>query len=69
MEKINRRIRRTGERGLFHDTRSDMRVIMEVYNDLHDKVNELIDVIDKQEKCIEDLEQKVERNKITSVND
>lgn len=69
MKKINRRIRRTGERGLFHDTRSDMRVIIEVYNDLHDKVNELIDVINEQEKHIEDLEKKVERNKITSIND
>lgn len=63
MEKLNLRMRRSSERGLIHDSRSDINTLMYVFNELHDKVNVLIDIIDKQDKRIEDLEKKAERNK------
>lgn len=47
IKKLNRRIRRTGSEGLFHDTRKDVRLLAQVFNELHDKVNELVEEINR----------------------
>jgi hypothetical protein len=42
MEKINSRLKRTIGSGLFHDSRGDARIPMNI-NELYDKLNELIE--------------------------
>lgn len=43
MDKINVKVRPSGEGGLFHDSRRDVRVLGQAVNLLIEKVNELID--------------------------
>lgn len=43
MKKLNIRLIKTNESGIFHDSRRDIKTLMNVFNKLHDKVNELID--------------------------
>lgn len=42
MEKLNIRLKRTTDSGLFHDSRGDARLLMNI-NELYDKLNELIE--------------------------
>lgn len=52
MKKINYRVKKSDERGLFHDSRADVNRLAKVCNDLIDTVNQLIDEIEilKKEK-------------------
>ncbi len=47
MEKLNCRLKKTSDPGIFHDSRKDVRLLMMVVNELHDKVNELIEEIEE----------------------
>lgn len=54
IKKIRMKLRTTGEHGIFHNTRNDVRSLAEVCSGLTDKINELIDKVneldrDKQE--------------------
>ena len=42
MEKLNIRLKRIRDSGLFHDSRGDARIPMNI-NELYDRLNELID--------------------------
>jgi len=42
MDKLNLRLRNTSTVGIFHDSRSDSKLFIKVFNALHDKVNDLI---------------------------
>lgn len=50
---IKVRLNGTGEPGLFHDSRKDVKIIAKVVNMLIDKVNELIEENNRLRKMIE----------------
>lgn len=58
MEKLNIRLKKTSESGIFHDSRADSRLFMMVFNKLHDKVNELIDENEKIKNELNELKYK-----------
>jgi hypothetical protein len=47
IQKLNTKLRNTQESGVFHDSRADSRILIEVFNILHDKINEVIDELNK----------------------
>lgn len=59
IERIKTKIRKTDSIGMFHDSRSDVRILAKLVNTLIDKVNELTDANN-------DLQDKLDR---LSVND
>ena len=58
MKKLNLRLKQSSECGLFHDSRADSKLFMKVINEIHDKVNELIDENIKLKEEILTLKQK-----------
>ncbi len=48
MKKLNCRLTKTESSGLFHDSRKDIHTITTVFNELHDKVNEIVNHINKE---------------------
>lgn len=56
MKKITKRFVSSEGYGIFHDSRQDVRTLLEIDNILKDKVNELIDYTAKLEARIKQLE-------------
>lgn len=46
MQKLKTKLKNTSDYGLFHDSRADVRLLKNVINLLHDKINELIDELE-----------------------
>jgi len=57
MEKIKDKIIPSGEIGIVHASRRDVRTLGMVINMLIDKVNELIDEVEKQKKTNQAVDQ------------
>ncbi|MEF2965055.1 hypothetical protein V3851_04360 [Paenibacillus sp. M1] len=49
IQKIKTRIRKSGTKGIFHDSRTDVAILSKVCNELIDKVNELVDKVNQTE--------------------
>ncbi|MGG0667782.1 hypothetical protein ABE073_04550 [Lederbergia citrisecunda] len=47
IKKINSKIRRSNNGGIFHDSRQDVATLTRVCNELIDKVNELTDKVNE----------------------
>ena len=43
IEKLRCKLNKPNTSGMFHDSRADSKIFMQVFNLMHDKVNELID--------------------------
>ena len=43
VEKLNTKLRESSGSSLFYDSRADLRIFVRVINELHDKINNLID--------------------------
>ena len=50
IKKLTKKLRKSQDTSLFHDSRADVRSIMEVCNELTDKVNEIIELLNEQER-------------------
>lgn len=50
VRKINKRIRRSNTFGMFHDTRADIRTLTTFLNEISDKIDEVIDVVNTDKK-------------------
>jgi len=50
IKKLTKKLRKSQDTSLFHDSRADVRSIMEVCNELTDKVNEIIGFLNEQER-------------------
>ena len=59
IKKITIRLRKSGNAGLFHDTRKDVLTIMEHNNILQGKINELVTAVNRQDKEIKELKEAV----------
>ena len=57
IKEITKRLRRSGNTGLFHDSRKDVLTITEHNNILHEKINELVKVVNRQDKEIKELKE------------
>lgn len=55
IDKLSFNIRTSGNRGIFHDSREDVRTLTKALNRSIDKINELVEVVNKQNKEIEAL--------------
>jgi hypothetical protein len=58
IDKLNIGIRATGNRGMFHDSREDVRTLTKALNITLDKINELVEVVNEQESEIRELKNK-----------
>ena len=59
IKEITKRLRRSGNTGLFHDSRKDVLTITEHNNILQDKINELVSAVNRQDKEIKELKEAV----------
>ena len=59
IKEITKRLRRSGNTGLFHDSRKDVLTITEHNNILQEKINELVTVVNRQDKEIKELKEAV----------
>lgn len=59
IKEITKRLRRSGNTGLFHDSRKDALTITEHSNILQDKINELVSAVNRQDKEIKELKEAV----------
>lgn len=50
IQRINTRIRKSNNEGIFHNSRGDIAALGKVCNELIDKVNELVDAINQLTK-------------------
>lgn len=50
IKKLTKKLRKSRDTSLFHDSRADVRSIMEVCNELTDKVNEIVEILNEQER-------------------
>ena len=50
IKKLTKKLRKSQDTSLLHDSRADVRSIMEVCNELTDKVNEIIEFLNEQER-------------------
>ncbi|SFN50860.1 hypothetical protein [Proteiniclasticum ruminis] len=57
IEQITKRLRRSGNTGLFHDSRKDVLTITEHSNILQEKINELVSAVNRQDKEIKELKE------------
>lgn len=57
IKEITKRLRRSGNTGLFHDSRKDVLTITEHNNILQEKINELVTVVNRQDKEIKELKE------------
>lgn len=48
---IKSKMRRSGNVSVWHDTRSDVMTLTNVCNELIEKVNELVEIVNKMEKA------------------
>jgi len=55
MEKLDMKLRRASDRGIFHDSREDARLLAKVINACHDKINELIEEICELKEEVQNL--------------
>lgn len=55
--KIRERLKRVGESGMFHDSRSDVRTISRYVNQIADKLDEVIDENNKLKSEIQKLKE------------
>lgn len=49
-KKLTKKLRKSRDISIFHDSRADIRCVMEVCNELTDKVNEIIEFLNEQER-------------------
>lgn len=56
MKKLKLHLNRTGG-GMFHDSRADSRLLAKCVNQMSEKIDELIDVIESQQKEIVKLKE------------
>lgn len=54
MKKIKQKLTITTDRGLFHDSRKDVRLLSKVINEIIDNNNAMIDEINKLKKFIKE---------------
>lgn len=47
---MTKKLRKSQDTSIFHDSRADVRSIMEVCNELTDKVNEIVEILNEQER-------------------
>lgn len=59
IKEITKRLRRSGNTGLLHDSRKDVLTITEHNNILQDKINELVSAVNRQDKEIKELKEAV----------
>lgn len=59
IKEITKRLRRSGNTGLLHDSRKDVLTITEHSNILQDKINELVSAVNRQDKEIKELKEAV----------
>ena len=59
IKEITIRLRRSGNTGLFHDSRQDILTITEHINTLQEKINELVTAVNRQDKEIKELKEAV----------
>jgi len=52
MEKLKLNLRITSDRGIFHDSRADSRLLMKCINKIVEKLNEVIDENNKLKEII-----------------
>lgn len=57
IKEITKRLRRSGNTGLFHDSRKDVLTITEHNNILQEKINELVTAVNRQAKELEELKE------------
>lgn len=57
IKKIDIRLNRTGG-GMFHDSRADSRLLAKCINQLSEKLDEVIDLCNKQEEELTELRKK-----------
>ena len=57
IKEITKRLRRSGNTGLFHDSRKDVFTITEHNNILQEKINELVKAVNRQDKEIKELKE------------
>lgn len=57
IKEITKRLRRSGNTGLFHDSRKDVLTIIEHNNILQEKINELVTAVNRQAKELEELKE------------
>lgn len=57
IKEITKRLRRSGNTGLFHDSRKDVLTITEHSNILQDKINELVWHVNRQAKELKELKE------------
>lgn len=57
IKEITKRLRRSGNTGLFHDSRKDVLTITEHNNILQEKINELVKAVNRQDKEIKELKE------------
>ena len=57
IKEITKRLRRSGNTGLFHDSRKDVLTITEHNNILQGKINELVKAVNRQDKEIKELKE------------
>lgn len=56
IKRINMKIRKPNDTGIFHNSRADAAVLGKVCNELIDKVNELVDKVNELENKIKKME-------------
>ena len=59
IKEITKRLIKSRNEGLFHDTRKDVLTIMEHNNILQGKINELVTAVNRQDKEIKELKEAV----------
>jgi len=57
IKKLKLKLRKSNESGLFHDSRKDINTLMKVYNEMHDKINELINEVNNIKHELDVLKQ------------
>ena len=60
IDKLNFNISRTGNRGIFHDSRGDVRTLTKALNIAIDKINELVYVVNRQDIEVKEIKENVE---------